>query len=157
MAPVVSGVKRVECIQLTCWHCLFHSLRRKFKSIIWPATFWPERLLRSSAVHLVNWKCRNPASSCTYFSTRTLPVIFQVSQMKQCLPQRINKIYFFLFFVQSRAVVLQNVELVKDFLLKVCLKPGLNLTVFRGTGPGEKKKQIQKKKHGREQLGYHYQ
>jgi len=26
-------------------------------------------------------------------------------------------------------------------LLKVWLKPGLNLTVFRGTGTGEKKKQ----------------
>ena len=42
--------------------------------------------------------------------------------------------------------------LYRKLLLKVWLKPGLNLTVFRGTGPGEKnKKQKQKQKiHGRE-------
>ena len=34
----------------------------------------------------------------------------------------------------------------KKFLLKVWLKPGLNLTVFRGNGPGEKKKKKKKKK-----------
>ena len=34
----------------------------------------------------------------------------------------------------------------KKFLLKVWLKPGLNLTVFRGNGPGEKKKTNKQKK-----------
>ena len=35
--------------------------------------------------------------------------------------------------------------LYRKLLLKVWLKPGLNLTVFRGTGPGEKNKNKNKK------------
>ena len=70
---------KIPNIYLTCCHWLFHRLWRKYKSIIWPATIWPERFLRLSAVHLVNWKCWNWASSSTYFNTRTLPVILLVS------------------------------------------------------------------------------
>ena len=71
---------------LTSWHWLFHRLQTIYKSIIWPATIWPERIFWFNAVHLVNWKCRNRTSSCTYVNTRSLPVIFLVSQTKQCLP-----------------------------------------------------------------------
>ena len=77
-------------IYLTSCHWLFHRLRRKYKSVIWPATIWPEKLWRLSAVHLAYWKCRNRASSCIYVNTRTLPVRSPVSEIKQCLHREIR-------------------------------------------------------------------
>ena len=53
-----------------------------------------------------------------------------------CIAEKKAKQYF---------VSLSCTFLYRKFLLKVWLKPGLNLTVLRGTGPGEKKKKNQKK------------
>ena len=52
-----------------------------------------------------------------------------------CIAEKKAKQYF---------VSLSCTFLYRKFLLKVWLKPGLNLTVLRGTGPGEKKKKSKK-------------